>query len=104
MFSLCSSSDGMLTLVLPFLRRCQGMADVDTPAQKMRADFSYTVKGNRLEFVRVRRNGAGGLDIFRTQDSSVLSSAVWADGLAALPAGMRVSPGDPVDYLPGPAR
>jgi len=95
---------GMLTLVLPFLRRCQGMADVDTPAQKMRADFHYTVKGNRLEFVRVRRNAAGGLDIFRTQDSSVLSSAVWADGLAALPAGMQVAPGDLIDYLPGPGR
>ena len=76
---------GLQTLVLPYLRRMQGETDADITFEKRRADFTYTVKGNRLEFVRVRHNLAGGLDIFRTQDSAVLSSAVWADGLAALP-------------------
>jgi len=93
---------GLLTLVAPFLRRCQGYAVIEPPRQQLRADFSYTVKGNRLEFVRVRRNDKGGLDIYPTQDSAIISSAVWADGIAAIPAGATIKPGDPVDYLPGP--
>lgn len=93
---------GLLTLVAPFLRRCQGYAVIEPAPLQLRADFSYTVKGNRLEFVRVRRNAEGGLDIYPTQDSSIISSAVWADGIAALPAGTKVGAGDTVTYLPGP--
>jgi molybdopterin molybdotransferase len=90
---------GLLTLVMPYLRRCQGRGVFDTPMQAQRADFSYAVKGNRLEFVRVRRNANGGLDIYPTQDSAIISSAVWADGVAALPAGAVIRPGDTVEYL-----
>jgi molybdopterin molybdotransferase len=93
---------GLLTLVAPYLRRCQGYTAVEPERQALRADFAYTVKGNRLEFVRVRRNSQGGLDIYPTQDSSIISSAVWADGVAAIPAGARVKVGDMVSYLPGP--
>lgn len=93
---------GLLTLVAPYLRRCQGYAVIEAERQMLRADFNYKVKGNRLEFVRVRRNAQGGLDIYPTQDSSIISSAVWADGVAALPAGTVVVPGDTVSYLPGP--
>ena len=95
---------GLVTLVRPFLRAMEGDRELEPPLLKLPADFDYTVKGNRLEFARVRRNANGGLDIFRTQDSAVLSSAVWADGVAPLPAGTVVSPGDMVDFLPGPLR
>jgi molybdopterin molybdotransferase len=93
---------GMLTMVVPFLRRCQNVSEVEPPRQRLRADFAYTVKGNRMEFLRVRRNDHGGLDCFKTQDSSIISSAVWCDGLASIPAGLTVNPGDMVEYLPGP--
>ena len=93
---------GLLTLVAPFLRVCQGMAVADAPTRPMRADFSYTVKGDRPEFVRVRQNGKGGLDIFRTQDSSAISSAAWADGLVLIDARASVKPGDSVGYLDVP--
>jgi molybdopterin molybdotransferase len=92
----------LLTLVAPFIRRCSGLAHIEAERQRLRADFSYAVKGNRLEFVRVRRNGKGGLDIYPTQDSAVISSAAWADGVAAIPAGTTILPGDMVEYLPGP--
>lgn len=94
---------GLLTLVAPFLRRCQGRAVIEPSRLTLRANFSYAVKGNRLEFVRVRRNSQGGLDIYPTQDSAIISSAVWADGVAVIPAGTTIKPGDLVDYLPGPA-
>jgi molybdopterin molybdotransferase len=93
---------GMLTMVAPFLRRSQNMAEIEPPRQRLRADFAYTVKGNRMELVRVRRNEQGGLDCYRTQDSSIIGSAVWCDGVASIPAGATVKPGDLVEYLPGP--
>lgn len=93
---------GLLTMVAPFLRRCQGFNLIEPARQSLRADFHYQVKGNRMEFVRVRRNQQGGLDVYPTQDSSIISSAVWADGVASIPAGAVIKPGDTVDYLPGP--
>ena len=94
---------GMLVLVAPFLRRCQGYARIEAEPLPMRADFDYAVKGDRMEFVRVRRNARGGLDVHPRQDSSVIASAVWADGLVAIEAGASVVPGDTVSFLPGPA-
>jgi molybdopterin molybdotransferase len=93
---------GLLTLVAPFLRRCQGLTHIEPEPLTLRADFSYTVKGNRMEIVRVRRNDRSGLDIYPTQDSAIISSAVWADGVSMIPAGSVVNPGDLVAFLPGP--
>ena len=90
---------GMLLMVIPFLRRCQNQPDLQPWHVRLRADFDYAA-GNRLEFIRVRRNARGGLDCFPDQDSSLLSSAAWCDGLAAIPADARIAPGDIVDYLP----
>lgn len=92
----------LLTLVAPYIRRRQGLARIEPERQRLRADFGYTLKGNRLEFVRVRRNPLGGLDLYPTQDSAVISSAAWADGVALIPAGATILPGDMVEYLPGP--
>ena len=93
---------GLLTLVAPFLRRCQGLTNIEPKPLTLRADFSYAVKGDRMEFVRVRRNDRGGLDIYSNQDSSIISSAVWADGVSIIPAGTIVNPGDLLTFLPGP--
>ncbi len=93
---------GLLTLVAPFLRRCQGLALIEPKPFTLRADFSYTVKGNRMEIVRVRRNERGGLDIYPNQDSSIISSAVWSDGVSMIPAGTSVANGDMITFLPGP--
>ncbi len=93
---------GLLTLVAPFLRRCQGLTQIEPEPLTLRADFSYTVKGNRMEIVRVRRNESGGLDIYPNQDSAIISSAVWADGVSMIPAGTSVTNGDLIPFLPGP--
>lgn len=92
----------LLTLVAPYIRRRQGLARIEPERERLRADFGYTLKGNRQEFVRVRRNARGGLDLYPTQDSAVISSAAWADGVAVIPAGATILPGDMVEYLPGP--
>ncbi|MFZ9253924.1 MAG: molybdopterin molybdenumtransferase MoeA, partial [Hylemonella sp.] len=53
----------------------------------------------RREFLRVRRNAAGGLDLFPNQSSGVLTSAVWGDGLVDNPAGRTIAKGDLVNFI-----
>ena len=57
-----------------------------------------TKADKRREFLRVKRNANGGLDLFANQSSGVLTSAVWGDGLVNNPAGQTIAPGDMVQY------
>lgn len=92
----------LLTLVAPYARRRQGLTRIEPIPLSLRADFEYLLKGGRMEFVRVQRNDRGGLDLYTTQDSAVISSAVWADGVVAIPAGSHIRPGELVEFWPGP--
>lgn len=87
-------------LVRPFLLRLQGVADTAMQPIPMRADFTWSKLEKRREFLRVRRNSAGGVDLFANQSSGVLTSAVWGDGLVDKPAGATVAAGDMVNFLP----
>jgi molybdopterin molybdotransferase len=95
---------GMFLLVSPFVRRCQRLERFELNRQRQRADFSWIVRGDRLELLRVRRNSEGGLSLFEDPGSAASESAVWCDGIAAIPAWTTVSPGDVVDFWPGPGR
>jgi len=94
-----SSFMTFLLLVRPFLLRMQGMVDVALPLQTLRADFVWPRADKRQEFLRVRRNALGGLDLFPNQSSGVLSSAVWGDGFVDNPAGQTIAPGDLVRFV-----
>ena len=87
-------------LVRPFLLRAMGVEQVHPRAAYVRADFERAPDPVRREFLRVRINDAGGLDAYASQNSALLSSVSWADGLADLPAGTAVMKGQPVRYLP----
>jgi molybdopterin molybdotransferase len=87
-----------LWFVRPFVMRVQGSADVTPRAIAARADFEWSVADNRREFLRARWNETGGLDIYPTQDSAVLSSTVWADGLIDNPPGQVIRRGDSVKF------
>ena len=94
-----SSFVTFLVLVRPFLLALQGqtlLAPVGTP---LRADFAWPKADKRREFLRVQRNGAGGLSLFANQSSGVLTSAVWGDGLVDNPGGNAIAAGDTVQYL-----
>ena len=73
---------------------------VNKTSSLSRADFDWLKAGDREEFVRVRRNTEGGLDIYHTQNSQVLSSCAWADGLVDIPSGAVIHRGDVVHYYP----
>ena len=94
-----SSFMTFLLLVRPFLLRMQGVADVSLPAQTLRAEFAWPRADRRQEFLRVRRNGAGGLDLFPNQSSGVLSSAVWGDGFVDNPPACTIAVGDAVRFV-----
>jgi molybdopterin molybdotransferase len=94
-----SSFVTFLVLVRPLLLRLQGVADVVPRRTRMRADFDWPRADKRREFMRVRRNEAGGLDLFANQSSGVLTSAVWGDGLVDNPGGHVIRSGDSVDFL-----
>lgn len=95
-----SSFVTFLLLVRPFLLRLQGVADVAPPVLSLRADFSHTRATGRREFLRARRNAAGGLELFPNQSSGVLTSMHWADGLIDKAAGSVIQVGDAVPFLP----
>ena len=89
-----------LLLVRPFVRRSQGLAD-DMPAPlKLPAAFDWKKADGRRNFLRVRRDEAGRVQLFANQGSGVLTSTLWADGLVDLPPGQTVKDGDLVSYLP----
>ncbi len=100
-----SSFVTFLLLVRPFVLQLQGVhAERDVHAMTargvaMRADFAWTKADKRREFLRVRRNAGGGLDLFANQSSGVLTSAVWGDGLVDHPAGTTIAPGDMVRFV-----
>ncbi len=95
-----SSFVTFLMLARPYILKCQGRSEVRASPMMMRADFERTKPCSREEFVRVRRNAQGGLDIYPTQNSQVLTSCAWADGLVDIPAKGLVKRGDLVAYYP----
>jgi molybdopterin molybdotransferase len=94
-----SSFVTFLLAVVPVLRALQGMPDTDATALQMRADFDCPKPDRRREFLRVRVNGTGGLELFPNQSSGVLTSTVWADGLVDNPSGQVIRRGDIVHFL-----
>ena len=94
-----SSFVTFLLMVRPVLLRLQGASDLEPRPTSLRADFDWPRPDKRREFLRVRRNEAGGLDLFPNQSSGVLTSAVWGDGLVDNPSGQAIRRGDAVRFL-----
>lgn len=95
-----SSFITFLVFVRPFLLRTQGVEAVAPRALEARANFDWSDPDPRREFLRVKWNPAGGLDLYPTQDSAVLTSTAWADGLVDNPPNHPIRRGDPVRFLP----
>jgi molybdopterin molybdotransferase len=89
-----------LLTVAPLLRSLQGQPAREPTAYALRADFDWPRPDRRREFLRVRLNEQGGLDLFPNQSSGVLTSTVWADGLVDVPALQPIARGDMVRFLP----
>jgi molybdopterin molybdotransferase len=95
-----SSFITFLLLVRPFLQKLQGQPPIAIHSVAACAHFNWSKADKRQEFLRVKRNAAGGLDLFANQSSGVLTSAVWADGVVDNPAGQTIKHGDSVRFIP----
>ncbi len=87
-------------MVRPLLLKLQGANRLAEPSLNLPAHFDWPKADKRREFLRVRRNAEGGLDLFPNQSSGVLTSVVWGDGVVDNPAGQTISRGDLVQFLP----
>ena len=95
-----SSFVTFLLFVRPFILKLQGRSDISAPSYLLRADFDWLKPDRRNEFLRVKINSQGSLDLFPNQSSGVLTSAAWGDGLLDCPAGQGFKKGDMVRYIP----
>ena len=90
----------MMLFVRPFVLRSQGVRNVMPKSYSIRADFEWARPDARQEYLRVRLNAGGGLDLFTNQSSAVLTSTVWGDGLLDNPPRQAIKRGDMVRFLP----
>lgn len=95
-----SSFVTFLLLVKPLISALQGAGPQAPVSWPMKADFDWPKADKRREFLRVRRNSQGGLELFPNQSSGVLTSVAWADGVVDNPAGHTISRGDTVSFWP----
>jgi len=95
-----SSFVTFLLFVRPFILKLQGREAKQPQPYLMRADFDWLKPDRRNEFLRVKLNRNGGLDLFPNQSSGVLTSASWGDGLVDCPPNQPIKAGDVVKYIP----
>jgi molybdopterin molybdotransferase len=95
-----SSFVTFLLFVRPFILRLQGRAESTIPSYPIRADFDWPKADRRNEFLRVKLNPQGRLDLYPNQSSGVLTSAAWGDGLVDCAPGQVITKGDLVPYIP----
>ena len=95
-----SSFVTFLLFVRPFILKLQGREASQVQSYFVRADFDWLKADRRNEFLRVKFNSKGGLDLFPNQSSGVLTSASWGDGLVDCPPSQTIKAGDLVKYIP----
>lgn len=95
-----SSFMTFLLLVKPVILALQGAEQRAPVCMPVPAHFDVPKADKRREFLRVRRNAQGGLDLFPNQNSGVLTSVVWGDGVVDNPAGQTIAHGDLVSFWP----
>jgi molybdopterin molybdotransferase len=95
-----SSFVTFLLFVRPFILKLQGREAKQPQFYLLRADFDWLKADRRNEFLRVKLNSNGGLDLFPNQSSGVLTSVSWGDGLVDCPPNQQIKAGDLVKYIP----
>ena len=95
-----SSFVTFLLFVRPFILKLQGREAKLPQSFLIRADFDWLKADRRNEFLRVKINSQGGLDLYPNQSSGVLTSASWGDGLVDCPPNQPIKAGELVKYIP----
>ncbi len=72
---------------------------MELPAGLVDAEVEARVR-NLLARLERDEQGQAKVSVFPSRSSGVLSSVVWANGLAVIPEKQVISRGDAVDFLP----
>lgn len=86
--------------------RMQGATAAAPPSLRLPAAFTWSKPGPRREYARARLchtpPGTSEIALFPDQNSHLISSLTWADGLAVIPENTAIHAGDPVEFVPFP--
>lgn len=86
--------------VRPFVLAMQGATRLAPQAMLLPSASDWPRADRRREFLRARLDEHGRVELYPEQNSAVLSSAVWGDGLVDNPAGHSFAAGDTLRFLP----
>ncbi|MGS2718441.1 molybdopterin molybdotransferase MoeA [Eionea flava] len=67
--------------------------------QRCRANFTWQANTQRQEYLRAQRDNEGNITIHPKQNSGILSSTAWANGLAVIPPQQDIAVGDTVEFI-----
>lgn len=67
--------------------------------QHSRANFTWQANVQRQEYLRAQRDDKGNITIHPKQNSGILSSTAWANGLAVIPPQQDIAVGDRVEFI-----
>lgn len=87
-------------LALPCLRKARGEQARTPLALPVRAGFSRNRAQSRDEYLRVECDPQGIVTPYANQSSGMLSSLLYTNGLALIPAGETVDQGQSLSYYP----
>ncbi len=86
--------------VRPFVLALQGARALQPSAMQLPSASDWPRADRRREFLRARLDGNGAVELYPNQNSAVLSSVVWGDGLIDNPPGRAFVRGDLVRFIP----
>ncbi len=86
--------------VRPFLLALQGARALHPGALQLPSASDWPRADRRREFLRARLDANGAVELYPNQNSAVLSSVVWGDGLIDNPPGRAFARGDLVRFIP----
>ncbi len=89
-----------LIMVRPFVLRLQGVSEVLPQGYALRADFDWQRPDKRAEFLRGKLNAQGGVDLYPSQGSAIVTSLCWGDGLVFNKPDLAIAQGDTVRFVP----
>ncbi len=94
-----SSFVTFVLFVRPFVLALQGASRLTPRALLLPSASDWPRADKRREFLRARVGDDGRVELHPEQNSAVLSSTVWGDGLVDNPAGRSFAAGDMVRFL-----
>lgn len=92
-----------LLLARPFIKKMQGITKFNNPTFLVQANFNLMRAKLRTEFARVQLDYSAIpplANLYPKQNSNILSSLVWADGLAEIPEQTTFAQGQILNFYP----